>query len=187
MSCSTLYKIEANGDVVAYDTFPNAFRGAMYIWSDLGVRYGIITPDERLTCLLNMGTMQNIWDLVKRPDVSRHHKIIMLATLDYRLCAKRDFKDLIAAFRQYDKELGLKGNSCHAHLWAESVEQLPEDCLGCGWQHTSVMRNSWEVEFPSEVEGEKERRPYNVYKDRHCHIWMFDELRLLESMERAEE
>jgi hypothetical protein len=171
MSCTTLYQINPDGDVVAAVDFPNAFRSAIAVWIDLAKRYEVVPPGpEGLgMLLLDDKTIKRLWDLWKDPRLTEDERVVHLSTFDEALCRAEDFPKLIGAFRRYGATLP---NSSLAEQ-ADAIEKLPPDARGCGWRQTSVAAGNWTVH--DDREEDDPGRPYNIDRD-DDHFWIFESL-----------
>lgn len=154
--------------------FSNAWRGAMYVWSDVAKRYcglkhfptGIFDDDE--------DRQMEVWNYDNRHpgEMAEHEAIVLLSTMDHALLEPDQWERLVEAFEKYGAEHPGSSYSEQAAALRDALEGPGEDVemTGIGWLQTSVCDTEWLV-FGDD---EEERRPYNPAQD-SGHFWLFEQ------------
>jgi hypothetical protein len=174
---STIWSVQANGDVLEEREFQNSHGYAMPAWSYLAEKY-LRKPGEDDASFLGRwflsGKCKEVWALKEDPRLERFEVIVLLTSFDHVIAKKEGFEELAAAFRKFHDEYKAKNpdNVCHYRAMANSIEKLTPDIIGVAWNASSVGEPFWDVyddcECPKchSVHTVEETRPYNIYKDK---------------------
>lgn len=187
MSCTTIYKIEKNGDVIPFEDIKNAHRVSMTIWEIMYKTYNQYVTDkiERPAWMpesepLNFGYLQIIgqmdpfWGLFKNKDIERNDRLVFGFTFDYVIVRKKDIPELIEAHKEFIQFY--KGNDLFPNIdftgleaMVRIMEELVNDkeCIGLA-TCISLIASHWVV---SDEDSEDER-PYNIFtKTKHWNLF----------------
>ena len=166
MSYTELYVMKKDGEL-AYTEFRNAFRGAMYVWTDVAQRYAGFDSFP-----FNEKDQMEVWNYDRRhPGVMKHHEIIvLLSTMDYALVDGSRWKNLVEDFEQYGTEHPNSNYMDQAKAIRQLVEEIGEDNVKAfAWNQTSVGE-AWCVTYDDE--GDE-----NVFYDpdtENKHFWVYE-------------
>ncbi|MHC4618529.1 MAG: hypothetical protein ACYTEQ_12340 [Planctomycetota bacterium] len=187
MSQTIVYAVR-NGNVEHFGECNNSFRGAMWIWKELGEKY---FPGKDMSPVSN-SACRKIWALAKDTRLTDTEYYALLSTFDRAMVAQ-EYSDLVAnaleAFEPGNENLKRQAEliRCAVREGAEAI----------AWNQTSVNCDAWKVQesesdrlFSSlharegmvitdelicavmgEMFDESPNRPYNVNKD-DKHWWI---------------
>jgi hypothetical protein len=127
----------------------------------------------RRGCLSRPWSKRHSGGFVSR--IPRGQRILLFATFDQALVRKTEFPELVAALQEYHEILFADSKHCHTADWADAIEALPADSLGCGFHMNSGTPNPWLIRTDAE-DDDSEQVPYNVLARDDRHFWVFDQL-----------
>ncbi len=165
MSYTEIYLVKKNGDVEHYKDIKNSWRGAMFIWTELGKFYN---TQESFSF-----DFKETWKLYDNEKLEDFEKITLGTTFDNVIVGREKLIGVALAFDKfYEKYQGSSLKEQATIL--RDIYKKEEDCLGVCWNHTSVNGDMWQY-YPA-CEHEEERL-FNINKDENNgkHWFLFDE------------
>ncbi len=184
MSATYLYTVSPNGPLTLHEEFRNSHRGAMWIWMRLRERFhpDHIWPenapyDDPRVKEASKWIMKydDIWALSKDSRLCRNEKIVLMSTYDNVMVKRKNFEELVAAFRwfveNYKKDNPEEASSLLEQ--ANVIEKFKDNkkIYAICWNQTSVNGDAWITYIPKK----DEHRSYNIKKDKG-HWFLFDDL-----------
>ena len=171
MSCTEMYVVEPNGDVVGYDEFRNSHRGSAWIWSE-ECRAAGLAPHAWLMAGLDGGEGEGhgvrVWEDDYLASIDPLRRAAMISTFD-NLIVEPEWMDYVAdALEAFEPGTeNIKGQAVAMR------KAKAEGKRGVCWNQTSVNGSPWwycgaadnEEEKCGSCDGEGEERPTNVDKD----------------------
>lgn len=191
MSYTEIFRFDKAGNANGCTDIPNAFRGAIAIWSYLENKYlppyipdylqarGFLTSEDCEKRLgykpsrcssLNNEPIREIWDLYNKDNVSITDKICLFTTFDNCLVKKENIPKVVEAFRAFEGESSLKEQARVLELLCND-----DDCIAVGWNQTSVNGDTWITRGGYDEENDI-GIPYNCLTGTE-HYWLFEELK----------
>ena len=165
MSCTEMYIVDKDGNVVPHKEFHNSHRGSMMVWRQIANSMGF----EGFTFLTG-DRMQKVWDMWQDKSAPLSHRIVMASTFDNVMVQRENLPRLIQAIEEYSKTFD-PGNLFSQCL---SLKELVDDkdVQAVCWTQTSVNCDTWWV--ASETDDDDMRR-HNINRD-SGHWFLFDRL-----------
>lgn len=138
MSTTLIYAVRQDEEPIFIGECRNAFRGAMYVWTDIAKRY------FGLECFPHFdGDMQHrVWNAGNEKPLTNAELIVLVSTMDKATVGKSGIDELLAAFREYGANHGHSSISEQAELINESQTKIP-DGYSLAWIQTSVCGEGW--------------------------------------------
>lgn len=146
VSCTTVYAAFGDGDMVSVGECTNAFRGAMWIWTELGDCY---VPGYR------HGQEELVWTLVNDHRLSDVEHYALLSTFDGAVCPRDLMLTVADALETFAP--GTENLARQATLIRAAHEN---GARAVAWLQTSVCCSPWWIE----TEGD-DGRPWNMDRD----------------------
>ncbi len=115
MSATYLYTVSPNGPLTLHEEFRNSHRGAMWIWMRLREKFhpDHVWPenapyDDPRVKEASKWIMKydDIWALSKDSRLCRNEKIVLMSTYDNVMVKRKNFEELITAFRWFADNYG---------------------------------------------------------------------------------
>lgn len=103
MSYVTIYKIEANGDVVEYGEGSNNHVFAPIVWDVLGYKYKYMNKALHPYSLMDPG-LKDMWKAWPDPKMPRLEQVLLGATFDFMWCKREQVPELIEACEWFLRE-----------------------------------------------------------------------------------
>lgn len=171
MSYTELFAIKK--DVAIKKEFKNAFRGAMYVWSDIAKRYAGFDVFP-----FDYDDQMEVWNYhYRHPNVMKEHEaIVMLSTMDNAMVEANQWERLVKAFEQYGLEHPNSNYYDQANAIKELVEQEGiENIIGFAWNQTSINSVPWFIteEYVEELDDYVDHI-YNPDESSN-HFWVFEQ------------
>lgn len=168
MSCTEIYAVAPNGDVVPFVEIPNAWGGAMAVWQGLARRY---LPGTNIGTLM-LEEMRPVFALLDGDLITDWERLTLLTTCD-RVVVPVAIASVVAdAFDQFQDYHTVPGYLLSVSRQADELRRMlaevPEQgWRGVCWNQTSVNGDAlWYG-----VERDDEHVPYNVDSmDRHWYL-----------------
>lgn len=129
MSTTNIFQLGSEPGEIA--SIRNAWRGAMYVWTDMAKRYWKLEQFP----LFGDGEQSKIWNTHKHHKIPEHERIVLLSTMDGAVVFGRDAKTVADAFARYAQEHPESSLAEQAEILRTS-EVPPNDAFA--WQQTSV-------------------------------------------------
>lgn len=160
MSCTEMYVVDSDGDVILHKEFSNSHRGAMMVWRQIAENMGF---NVDFPFLVGDG-IQKVWNIWKDNTAPLSHRIVMASTFDNVMVKRENLPNLIEAIEEYSKAF----DPGHLLSQAATLRELTNDdqVAAICWNQTSVNCNPW-----MDDEGE----PYNINSGLR-HWFLFDAL-----------
>jgi hypothetical protein len=139
--------VKANGDVVKVGETEDAFRGAMFIWTQLGKRY-------------NAGSVMDfspLWELRDTPRMQPNDGLVLDTTFDGAVVMKDDIPKVLEAFAEFNEEFPGSSLPEQADIINREIMNR-DDMVGVCWNQTSGIEHAWEVRDTAT----NDYVPYNV-------------------------
>lgn len=164
MSTTNIYKVQSNGDIVLHEEISNSWAGGMHVWTTLSKAHGF--DDTLLTGFSQIFKLFNN----KSKKLKKWEWITIGTTSDRVWVQKKDFPEVIKAFRDYDSHYPNSNLPKQAQV-IEKLQQDP-DCIGVAWAQTSVCDDVWDYDWIENDDDTETLIPYNVFKgDEHWDLF----------------
>jgi hypothetical protein len=142
MSTTNIYRLGRDPGEIGETR--NAWRGAMYVWTDVAKRY---CGMDRFP-MFGSGdeASYRVWHSFKDPRMPQHEKIVLLSTLDNAAAYGRDAKVVAEAFDRYGREHPNSSLTEQAEI-LRTADLQPSDLVA--WLQTSVSEfwgSTWNEE-----------------------------------------
>jgi hypothetical protein len=167
VSYSTLKVVDANGDVVPYRQYRNAWGWTPRVWMAMCERYGIRDQYG----YTSSDAWQELWRRVhKAKDVSIEpfEDDVLLSTYDNAVIQQKDFARYAESLEKFAAKHPVPERVDHLAAIAKDVRGMPTDALGLCWWCTSVAEDPWvlfEAVPTADDPEDGEYRPYSLAKD----------------------
>jgi hypothetical protein len=138
-----MFTIDMKGDLHEFAEFGNSFRGWLIMWDFLAEKYFPQADGIGLfiKSACSSESLEPFWNLVKREDVPRHHRITLNITYDGAMIAKKDFTMVADAIDLIVSEMPDPGH------WKDIALKLREastkEVIGACFQGTTVCADAW--------------------------------------------
>lgn len=161
MSCTSIFRVKADGDVQKVAEFKNAFGSVMFIWDSLRKEY---IPEETMPVVIP-GVVEKVWALFNSERLKECEQYALITTFDWFIANLEYLPKIASAFREF-KSLHHKEEhlSCTLAEQADTLDDIfntEKDILGVCWQQTSVS-DMWDAVTDNE---DDDCRDFNIYKD----------------------
>lgn len=150
MSHTTIKAIYPGIKTVDLEELGNSYGSAPPIWEAMASRYLGVTKayDHPRKGWMQLG--DELWDLWKRKDIAKSHRLVFMLTFDRAYVARVDYQRMAEAIRNFLKEFPpASGTTNHWDRIATLLETDP-DIPGIGLYCTSVSEDpflgSWNEE-----------------------------------------
>lgn len=169
MTSTELYVITKHGNC-NYQGFKNSYRGALYVWNDVAVRYVGYDGFPHAGHDFQM----EVWNYYSRhPGVMKPHEVIVLAsTMDHAVVEGHRWKELVSAFAQYGKEHPESNFTEQAEAIEDLVNLIGESNVSYIAWNQNNMGNFWGIDYVEEID-EFEYYDPNVGEN---HFWVFEHI-----------
>lgn len=153
MSCTEVYGVPKDGgELVHLGDLRNAFRGAMWIWTELAKKY---FPDDNTYTAIMGGN--KLWGLINDERLSDTEWYAFVSTFD-ALIVPNELMDVVA-----DALESFSPGTENLHGQAVLLRQAKKDGLrGVCWNQTSVNGDPWRMR---DDEDEDSERYFNIDTD----------------------
>lgn len=176
MSYVEVFKVEANGDVVSYNTAPNNHAGAPVVWEDLAKRHGFSNSPY---VMADIDGLERMWKSIGTGKLERWEELVLVCTFDHIWVPRELVVEASEAIDRFYHERGRRENwkgeitridytlGTVARLMKEIVEKDPS-AAGVAFNMCSANSSYWYVHDSQEEwdEGVSDPRPYNVLTDK---------------------
>jgi hypothetical protein len=162
MSRTEIYAITPDGDIELEAKIGNSYRGAMYVWTTLSVKYGLVKPGEEGYLIIRPGLMDRLWKLRDDGRLSWWEKVALISTFDNVVIMRDDMHRLIVALNTWAAQHSEGSQSQQAWTIRRLLDD-PAGFRGICFNQTSVCANPWWV-YDSSGDDE-EGRPFNIDRD----------------------
>lgn len=136
MSHVTLHAVPREGEIFVLEEYPNAFLGAMKLWTHLADKYGIELSIARPE------TFQAVWDLADDESVPTKYRDVLLSTLDGAIVRVEDVPRLAESMDW----VGLRMRVSHYDEMSwdllevyDARDRAESDLVGVCWTQTSSV------------------------------------------------
>jgi hypothetical protein len=164
MSYTTLYGINADGDVTTVEHFGNAWGAAPFIWGHLTWAYlpNVVNPqtDKFVPGQRAWYSDTRLLDDLRAAKMSRRDRLVYATTMDRAVVRVDNIHELADMFEEFERTYNVAGKHvCSLSRQAVKLRSMAVDGTwrGCCWQQTSVSDCVWEVR-----DGGDDVRSYNI-------------------------
>lgn len=147
MSNTTIFAVEQNEAPIVIGSTTNAWRSAMYVWSDISKRYfgleGFPHFDEEM--------QSRVWNAGNEKPLTKAELIVLAATMDKAVTNYENIPVLVKAFEEYGIAHPNSSIGEQAVLIKERATKIPDGC-SLAWIQTSVCGDGWFSSYPEDSE-----------------------------------
>lgn len=181
MSYTEIYYFDEKWDWNFLWEIKNSNLSAPLVWKDLEDKYLWWWKDIYWIWklfsrnILDIEYMYEIWNLYKDKRLTRDEKIVLMSTFDNIVIFKKDFNDLINAFKNY-KSLDKYSHNTLSKQW-EMIEEFiknNKNILAIWFNQTSINADNWSNNWWYDEEKE-DSIPYNILTMDDKHWDFFEE------------
>ncbi|HHP5492985.1 hypothetical protein ACTG16_21840 [Aeromonas sp. 23P] len=136
MTATLIYAVKQDEPPVLIGETENSFRGAMYVWNDIAVRYF----DLEYFPHFDDGMQRRIWNAGNEKPLTEAELIVLASTMDKAVVSHCGIDKLVAAFNEYaayNEYSSFKEQA--ALIGAASID----DGYAVAWNQTSVCSDCW--------------------------------------------
>lgn len=180
MSTTDVFPIDPDGSIETVWRVPNAWGGAMAVWTGLAQKY---VPEYEVYEAM-MDGYKKVIALAKDPRIERWERIVLLTTCDGALVKAENFGKVAEAFETFYAEHKKyhEGKVFHIDKQAELLRRLEKEreekgWRGVGWNQTSV---NGDCLWYGTYDDEDEHTSYNIDRD-DKHWYIMDDVAKIES------
>jgi hypothetical protein len=169
MSYTTIMVAGRGGRLEPGQDFSNAWWGAGAVWSGFGSRFLGFPTDWCWVLPQEKPRLRQVWNLTEDTAVAFEDRVTLATTFDGVVVRAPHFSRVADSLAFTARWLP---SSNHLAEQAEYIRTLVGDprSRAIAWIQTSVASDGWSM--PTR-HGE-DCRPYNVYRDRGRHWWLFE-------------
>ena len=138
MSTTSIFAVKQGEAPIPLGEVRNAWRGAMYVWSDMAKRYfGLeafpFSDDEM---------QSRVWNAGNEKPLTEAELIVLASTMDKAIAPKTTVHKLLDAFREYGSDHPDSSLGDQADLISGNLSDIP-DGYAIAWIQTSVCGDRW--------------------------------------------
>jgi len=143
MSHTTIHKITEDGNMSSGIELRNAWRGAMFIWTEIGKAHLEEAKTPFWSALLDS---ESVWGLFTDERLSQMERAVLGSTFDKVMVKRENLPKFVGHLREFAQKYDAE-NSSSLLEQASAIEKLLEmtDTYAIAWTQTSVAGDVWWV------------------------------------------
>ena len=147
MSSTLIYAVKQDEEPISIGQCRNAFRGAMYVWSDIAKRHFGLESFPHF----DEDMQRRVWNAGNEKPLTTTEIIVLASTMDKAIVDKAGIDGLLTAFKEYGENNENSSISDQAELIEKNLGSIP-DGYSIAWIQTSVCGDRWFGEWDEEKE-----------------------------------
>lgn len=147
MSTTQVFAVKQDEEPIFLGECRNAFRGAMYVWSDISKRYFGLDGFPPF----DLDMQSRVWNAGNEKPLTEAELIVLASTMDKAIVDPAGIQQLLVAFVEYGEAHENSSISEQAEIINKSIPEIP-DGYALAWIQTSVCADGWFVNWDKENE-----------------------------------